>query len=234
MELVLNKLRIKLDQMAERIISRLKDRSRYKLNKKVYQKDAIKIKNHHGISFFEFALLGLEKYHASLGRYKFPDQYPIFSYHFPSQTKRKVPLSPIAKVKIDLSKDIINYYLGSLKKFCPFGDDPGTYGETVYCDTDLCELLNERINLGRYVAHSKLQKGLFLKDIKSKKELEQRLRNLKREREVIVKARKIAQRYNFPSKVAEEYFCWIIQKTTEVEIDYLIKTNPQISFLSKE
>ena len=222
-QISLKELRIKLDQMTERIISRLKDRSRYKLNRKVYQRGGVLIKNKKDLSFFEFALWGLEKYHALLGRYQFPDQYPIFSYSFSSMVKRKVPSSPIIKVKIDLGKEIIDYYLASLEEFCPPGDDPSTYGETVYCDADICELLHERINLGRYVAQTKLTQ-LNLNKIKNKRELEESLRNLKREKEVIKKAQEIAKRYHFPSRVARKYFSWIIKETIKVEIEYLKKS----------
>ncbi len=223
----LKELRIKLDQMTERIISRLKDRLRYKLNNKVYQKNKILIKNRGGISFFEFALEGLEKYHASLGRYKFPDQFPIFSRYFFCQVKRKTPISSIAKVKINSGREIINFYLNSLKEFCIKGNDHLTYGETVYCDADIIELLNERINLGRYIAQVKLKKNPLLLKIKNFKKLETGLRNLSREKEVLEKAKNTALRYKFPQKIAEKYFYWIIRKTIEVEIEYLKKAAKQ-------
>jgi len=224
----LKELRIKLDQMAEKIISRLKDRSRYSLNIKVYQKNALPIRGRKNISFFEFSLEGLENYHASLGRYKFPDQYPIFHPRLLSKVKRETSTSSIIKVKINLGKEIIKFYLDSLKKFCPPGDNSAVYGETVYCDADIIELLNERINLGRFIAQIKLKNGLLLQGIKNRKQLEKRLRNLKREKEVIKKAKETAKKYTFPAKIAEEYFKWIIKETTKIEIEYLKKAYPQI------
>ena len=228
MELNLKELRIKLDQLTERIISRLKDRSRCKLNAKVYQKNVLPIKNRKNISFFEFALEGLENYHASLGRYKFPDQYPIFHPRLMTAVKRKIPFSPVVKVKIDFSKEIIKFHLNSLKKFCALGDDSSVYGETVYCDADIIELLNERINLGRFIAQVKLKNGFLLQGIKSKKQLEKRLRNLKREKEIIKKVKEIARKYTFPTKITEEYFRWIIKETIKIEIEYLKKVHPRI------
>jgi len=222
----LKELRIKLDQMTERIISRLKDRSRYKLNEKVYQKDALPIKDKSGISFFEFSLEGLEKYHASLGRYNFPDQHPLFVSKSQSRIKREVPsILSIKKIKINIGKEVIQYYLNSLKKFCPRGDDPSTYGETVYCDADIVELLNERINLGRYVARFKARNKPSVLDVKNEDQLKRMLRDPERENDVITKARKIAQRYNFPPDIAGEYFRWIIRKTLEVEAEYLKKVH---------
>jgi len=229
----------------------LKDRSRYKLNAKVYQKNALPIKNRKNISFFEFALEGLENYHASLGRYKFPDQHPIFHPCLTTAVKREIPYSLVVKVKIDFGKEIIKFYLNSLKEFCPPGNDSSTYGKTVYCDADIIELLNERINLGRFVAQSKLKTRFFLEKIKpphqkfwcgkgqtptpmhwcggkNRKQLEKKLRNLKREREVIKKAKEIARKYAFPPKIAEEYFKWIVKETIKIEIEYLKKAYPQI------
>lgn len=222
----LKELRIKLDQMTERIISRLKDRSRYKLNKKVYQKDALSIKDKSGVSFFEFSLEGLEKYHASLGRYSFPDQYSLFVSKPQSHIEREIPsILGIKKIKINIGKEVIQYYLNSLKKFCPQGDDPSTYGETVYCDADIVELLNERINIGRYVAQSKARNNPSVLDVKNENQLKKMLRDSERENDVIAEARKTAQRYNFPQDIAEEYFSWIIQKTLEVEVEYLKKVH---------
>src|SRR5208283_1970635 len=107
MDLQLSDLRIKLDQMTERIVSRLKDRSRFKLNKSIYLADAIAIAGRNGISFLEFALEGLEQYHATLGRYNYPDQHPLVSSHLPpTPVTREKTDSPISKVQIDIRRDI--------------------------------------------------------------------------------------------------------------------------------
>ena len=49
-KLNLHDLRTKINQMTERIVSRLKDRSRYVLNDAVYRRDAIPIEGRTGIS----------------------------------------------------------------------------------------------------------------------------------------------------------------------------------------
>lgn len=72
----LGELRVKLDQMTERIVSRFKDRSRFPLNEVVYKPDGVSVVGRSGISLLQFAVEGLETYHASLGRYDYPDQYP--------------------------------------------------------------------------------------------------------------------------------------------------------------
>lgn len=223
-KLNLSELRIKLDQMTERIISRLKDRSRYKLNTKIYIKNAIPIENRKNLSFLEFALEGLEKYHAMLGRYNFPDQQPIIIKPFlKPPVRRIIPQTPIVKVKINIGKRIIKFYTNSLKKFCPMGNDPATYGETAYCDADIIQLLNERINLGRYVAQTKLQLNPSLKRIKNKKDLEKKLREPERETKIIKKVQIIAKRYKMNPKIVENFFRWIINETTRLELQYLEK-----------
>jgi monofunctional chorismate mutase len=221
-KLELTDLRTKLNQMTERIVSRLKDRSRYALNASVYRCDEIPIEGRIGLSFFEFALEQLEQYHASLGRYRFPDQYRLTNISPHSPVQRGIPPSPIRQVDIELKDKIITYYLTLLKDLCNEGDDPTTYGETVYCDADLIVLLHERINIGRFVAESKFQTDTSLRAIAETQDtLRARLKKPKREQIVIENARKIAFSYDLNQDVVERCFRWLITKTLEVEIDYL-------------
>ena len=78
----LGDLRVKLDQMTERVISGLKDRSRLPLNAPVYQPNAVPISGRTDTSLLQFAIEGLESYHASLGRFTYPDQYPVLGQKF--------------------------------------------------------------------------------------------------------------------------------------------------------
>ncbi len=221
-KLNLNDLRTKINQMTGRIVSRLKDRSRYVLNDAVYRRDAIPIEGRSGVSFFEFALEQLEKYHASLGRYKFPDQHQLTNISLHSPVQRWFPPSPIRQVDIELKDEIIAFYTIMLRDLCREGDDPTTYGETVYCDADLIVLLHERINLGRFVAESKFQTDQSVSTVVENRDaLRIRLRNPKREQTVVDNARKIALNYDLKPDVVERCFRWLISKTLEVEIDYL-------------
>lgn len=220
--LELTDLRTKLNQMTERIVSRLKDRSRYALNASVYRLDEIPIEGRTGISFFEFALEQLEQYHAALGRYRFPDQYRLTNISPHTPVQRGVPSSPIQQVDIELKDEIIAYYMTLLQDLCEEGDDPTTYGETVYCDADLIVLLHERINIGRFVAESKFQTDASLRVVAENQDaLRARLRKPKREQTVINNARKIAFSYDLDHDVVERCFRWLVTKTLEVEIDYL-------------
>ncbi len=208
--------------MTERIVSRLKDRSRYVLNDAVYRRDAIPIEGRTGISFFEFALEQLEQYHASLGRYKFPDQHQLTTITLHSPVQRWSPPSPVRQVDIELKDEIVAFYSRLLRDLCREGDDPTTYGETVYCDADLIVLLHERINIGRFVAESKFQTDpSFSTVVENRDALRARLRQPKREQTVIDNARKIALNYDLNPDVVERCFRWLITKTLEVEIAYL-------------
>ncbi len=218
----LNDLRTKINQMTERIVSRLKDRSRYVLNGAVYRCDAIPIEGRIGVSFFEFALEQFEQYHASLGRYKFPDQHRLTNISFHSPVQRWFPPSSIKQVDIELKDEIISFYTIMLKDLCREGEDPTTYGETVYCDADLIVLLHERINMGRFIAESKFQTDpSFNTVVENRDALRTRLRKPKREQTVINNARKISLNYDLNPDVVERCFRWLITKTLEVEIDYL-------------
>jgi chorismate mutase len=218
----LHDLRTKLNQMTERIVSRLKDRSRYPLNAAIYRPDAIPIANRSGISFLDFALEGLEHYHASLGRYRFPDQYPLTDVSPSAPVERGSPTSPIMRVDIALKDAIVAFYRGLVQTLCPGGNDETTYGETVYCDADLIVLIHERINVGRYVAEAKLQTDPSLVDVvEARHALARRLVQPQRAQIVIDQARSIATRYDLNADVVERCFRWITEKTLDVEIEYL-------------
>src|SRR3989442_15581408 len=148
----LTDLRVRLDQMTERIVSRLKDRSRFPLNQRAYEPDGLPIAGRKGVSFLEFALEGLEAYHASLGRYSYPGEYPMVSAHLPqSSGSRSVGAPALPSVAIAIKDDLLRTYLALLPGLCPAGEDPDTYAETVHRDPDLLQLVHERINVGRHV-----------------------------------------------------------------------------------
>jgi chorismate mutase len=218
----LHDLRTKLNQMTERIVSRLKDRSRYPLNALVYRPDAIPIAHRSGISFLDFALEGLEHYHASLGRYRFPDQYRLTDVSPTAPVDRGTPPSPIVRVDLALKDAIVAFYCQLVQALCMEGDDATTYGETAYCDADLIVLIHERINVGRYVAEAKLQTDPSLvRVVDARPTLARRLVQPQREQAVVDQARRIATRYDLNAEVVERCFRWIIEQTLDVEVEYL-------------
>ena len=219
----LGELRVRLDQMTERIVSRLKDRSRFPLNEAVYRVDAIPIVGRSGISFLQFSLEGLEAYHASLGRYDYPDQYPVLGRDLPRSPVTRVVTQPdVSRRTISIGDGLIAFYLQMLPRLCPPGEDPNDYGETVYVDADLLQLLNERINVGRYVAEAKLESDPSMYAIRHDTgELERRLKDAGREAALLTAVEGIAARYELDAGFVRAMFRWIIDETLRVEIAYL-------------
>jgi chorismate mutase len=217
-------LRVRLDQMTERIVSRLKDRSRFALNEAVYRTGAVEIAGRTGISFLDFSLEGLEAYHASLGRFDQPDQYPVFGVNLPTSPVRRGASSKpgVEQRTISIKDDLLAFFLSVLRRLCQTGDDPDNYGETVYLDADLLQLLHERINVGRYVAEAKLRSdpsvGASRHDAAL---LSLKLRDSRREEALIAAVRSTAERYELDPEVVERIFRWIIEETLRVEVAYL-------------
>lgn len=219
----LQEVRVRLDQMTGRIISRLKDRSRFPGNRAVYQADAVPIEGRSGISFLQFSLEGLEQYHASLGRFAFPDQYPLV--HAPglaSKVQRAVRPDDALRVEIPIADDLVTFYLAVVEEMCDPGEDPDTFGETVYVDADLLNLLNERINIGRHIAAAKVAgtPGLaaIVEDAGS---LTAALRDEAREAALLDTVEATALRYELDPAIARKVFRWIIDETLAVEVSYL-------------
>ena len=223
----LKDLRARLDQTDERIVGRLKDRSRFPLNSQIYKRGAIPIRGKRDVSLLQFAIEGMERYHASLGRYEYKDQQPLLrSPGTRSSVKRSHTDSGISAERIDLFDDLVGFYTGILPRLCRKGNDPRTYGESAYIDADILELIHERINtVGRYVAESKLSADPeALKRARTGTDaaaLKKRLRDPRREESVIRGARAMAKRYGLNGDTAARVFAWLIDKTLEVEVEYL-------------
>ncbi|MCC7369054.1 MAG: chorismate mutase [Chloroflexi bacterium] len=219
----LSELRVRLDQMTERIVSRLKDRSRFALNQAVYTPGAIEIAGRSGSSFLEFSIEGLEAYHASLGRFDYPDQHPVSGANLPSSPVRRVRSEAgIEPRSISIRDNLLSFYLSVLPALCRPGDEPQNYGETVYVDADLLQLLNERINVGRFVAEAKLRNDPTVGPARHDAALlSAALRDSKREEALIGVVRATAARYELDSDIVERIFRWIIEETLRVEVVYL-------------
>lgn len=227
----LGELRVKLDQMTERVVSRFKDRSRFPLNEAVYKPDGIPIAGRSGISLLQFAIEGLEIYHASLGRYDYPDQYPVLGINLPStQVARVINRPPLPRLSIDASNGLLPFYQQLLSKYCTQEDDPNTYGETAYVDADLLQLIHERVNIGRYVAEIKTHNDPTIFQARTDAGfLLSKLKDRPREEALVKKAREVAQRYELSPELTEHAFRWMIDKTLDIEIAYIHQVEPNRS-----
>jgi chorismate mutase len=209
--------------MTDRIVSRLKDRSRFPRNEAVYRPDGVPIRGRSGISFLQFALEGLETYHASLGRYDYPDEAPLFTTPPPTASAARTVTRPhVPRLRTNRRDDLLAFYGELVRRLCPPGDDADTFGETVYVDSDLLMLINERINVGRYVAQVKADRDPAILDIvDDSARLAAALRDPAREETLVRIARGIAARYEVDPDLTEAVFRWIVDETMLVEIAYL-------------
>ena len=231
----LGDVRIKLDQMTERITSRLKDRSRFPQNMPIYEPDGIPLKGRTGISLLQYSLEGLESYQASLGRYEYADQFPLLNakYTFSTVT-REIPTSPLQEFDFSLEDNILPFYKSTMEKYCLPENKPDTYGETAYLDADLLQMMNERINIGRYVAHIKGLNDPTLYLVNGKRDiLLPKLKDKPREEVLIEKVRSTAERYELNPNMAEDVFRWMIDRTIDVEIEYINNLSPKNSLDNK-
>lgn len=216
-------VRVRLDQMTERIVSRLKDRSRFPRNRPVYEPGGVPIEGRGGISFLDFSLEGLETYHASLGRFAYPDQFPLLGAKGSvSPVSRNVPEPQTAAIDIHITDHLLPFYIHTLDALCGSGEDPGTFGETVYIDADLLHLLHERVNVGRLVAAAKAASTPGIQSLVGDgARLSDELRDSVREEALLDSVEATALRYQLDPAIARDVFRWIIEETLALEVSYL-------------
>jgi chorismate mutase len=178
------------------------------------------------MSLLEYALEGMESYHASLGRFVYPDQYAMFRNSVPSTQVVRSPKGPfLPRVEINLKERLMAFYRTEvLPRICAAGEDEAdSYGETVYVDADLLELLHERIGKGRMVAAIKIVANPDIWDVAHDRiTLEVALQDPAREEMVLrdaIEAGKV--RYQLDPDTVNHLFRWIIDQTLDLEVEYL-------------
>lgn len=216
-------LRAWLDRLGEQIVARFKDRSWFALNQAVYTPGAIPIAHRPNLSLLEWSLEGLERYHASLGRFDMPDQHPLMPEVIPpSPVSRRAALPNLPRIAAPPREALIRFYVALLPRLCRPGDEPHHYGETAYIDADLLARLNERIYMGAFVAHIKLQQDRSVLELADQPEaLREAIRDLDREATVIARAREAAARFGCPPDLMAEVFAWVIDQTLDLQVRFL-------------
>ena len=225
----LQDVRVKIDQMSERIVSGLKDRSRYSLSAGVFSEEA-----YDGKTWFNSRLLGEQSLDAIFGRYEFEDQHPLlFTKEVlpASKIKRNPPSIGVARVGIDVGNKVIDLYKKALEKICLPGEDKNNYGEIAKLDVSNVLALYERIcGIGQEVAELKIQEntGIIYLD---KETITEKLRNTVREQEVIDSGIEIARRYLLPNP---ETMSWFFRNVIDitllgVEVDYVLRKREKIN-----
>lgn len=223
----LDDVRAKLDRLNEQIVSRFKDRSRFLVNEAVYRPGAVPIAGRPGISLMEWALEGMERYHATLGRYELPDQLPMRSdvvTASPSPVRRVVDMPALPAITPPPRDELIRFYVSLVPQFCKPGDEPQNYGETAYADADILVRINERIFLGGYIAKFKLEGEPDIVQLAGDPlALRERMRDARREEAVLEKAKRTAWRYAIDPDVIEMVFRWMIEQTLDLEVRFLLQ-----------
>ena len=215
-------LRPGLDILANEIVIALKKRTRFPHNDRVYTPGLVR--SHPDISLLDYALAKVECAHAELGRYTYPSQEAFSAVSDVRPViERPVPESPIHPMESGIGPRLLAFYRDWVKTGCRPGDDADSYGETVTADIDALLCILERVNLGKYVAESKLaaQPESFRAALDDDERLRQLLVRADREEQVYALARALALHYEFDAKQAVEIFRWMIGATVDIEIGYV-------------
>jgi len=222
MENKIDSLRLKLDQMTERIISGLKDRSRYSVSAGVYNEEFS-----NSMSWFKYRLFREQSLDSEFGRYEFEDQHPlIFTKDQLAMPKRPRPHSDlgIAMVEVNNGESIISLYRETVIKICRVGDDPDNYGEIAKLDVSNVLTLYERIcGFAAKVAEYKIEREPRTLHF-DPEFLRSYLRDEEREKQVMEYALALARKEQVPNpEVMPIFFRTIIDRTLDLEVDYILK-----------
>lgn len=222
MAVKIDNLRLKLDQMSERIVSGLKDRSRYPVCNGVFLEEFC-----NNMTWFKYRLFREQSLDAEFGRYEFEDQHPLlFTKDQLAMPKRSRPHEDlgIARVEVDNGASILSLYRDTLGKICKPGEEPDNYGEIAKLDVSNVLTLYERIcGFAAKVAEYKIDKEPRTLHFESEF-LRSYLTDSEREKQVIDYAMALARKEQLPNPdVMSEFFRIIINRTLDLEVEYILK-----------
>ncbi|MGK3757063.1 MAG: chorismate mutase [Bacillariaceae sp.] len=176
--LSLDSIRASLIRQEETIIFALIERAQFRQNKAVYEKGVEKEGNlfsdsdngndndKENVSFLEYMLTETEKLHASVRRYRSPEEhafYPEKQLVDPTDTVLKQQLEYRSGLLSDIGDaSSVNFNEILLKKYiedvvpaiCAKGDDE-QHGSSVLNDVAVLQALSKRVHYGKFVAESK-------------------------------------------------------------------------------
>jgi chorismate mutase len=219
----IGELRIKIDQLNEKMISGLKTRSRFPLNKKIFSEEF-----NAGNTWIMYRLKKEQSLDSEFGRYLYYDQHPfIFSKEDLSPSKIKIHENKgFLPINIDFSKKIMNLYKKTINELCEHCEDRVSYGETTKIDVENILTLNERtVAIGEQVAGYKITKNPELLKLKTSKKIRKALIMPKREKDVIQKMKKIAQKYDLGNdKWVKNFAKALIDITLDSEVNFILNS----------
>ncbi|XP_047977128.1 chorismate mutase 1, chloroplastic-like [Salvia hispanica] len=240
----LDGIRNSLIRQEDSIIFGLVERAQFCFNGETYDPNAFSVEGFSG-SLIEYMLKKTEKLHATVGRYKSPDEHPFFPDILPGPVlpplKYPQVLNPAADT-ININGQIWDmYFKNLLPRLVKEGDD-GNCGSSATCDTICLQALSKRIHYGKFVAEAKFQESPDtysaaikakdrdgLMDLLTYPEVEEVIR-----RRVEMKTRTYGQEVTLsggeeavykinPSIVADLYWDWIMPLTKQVQVEYLLR-----------
>ena len=211
-----------LDILASEIIISLKKRSRFKQNPEIYRPGLVLGQPER--SLLDYELERVETLHAELGRYTYCYQEPFKDISSVQLViRRPEPEKPIRDFTAGMGGSIIAFYQGMVRRHCKPGSDSGTFGEAVTADIEALLNISERINLGKLVGEYKFQQNpeAFAASGGDPEVIRKLIVNEEREAEVLRTAAQLARHYEFDEDQAHEVFLWMIDRTVELEVDYI-------------
>ncbi|KAL3526557.1 hypothetical protein ACH5RR_011213 [Cinchona calisaya] len=240
-------IRNSLIRQEDSIIFNLMERAQFCFNTDTYDPNAFAMDGFRG-SLVEYILKETEKLHASVGRYKSPDEHPFFPDDLPDPM-----LPPLQYPKVlHAAADSINinikiwdmYFRNLLPRLVKEGDD-GNYGSAAFCDTICLQTLSKRIHYGKFVAEAKYQASpdvyraairaqdktqlmalLTYPEVEEviKKRVEMKTRTYGQEVTLRVGENVSDPAYKInPCLIASLYEDWIMPLTKDVQIEYLLR-----------
>lgn len=211
-----------LDILANEIVIGLKKRTRFAVNRPVYEPGLLV--NAPEKSLLDYELAKIEHCHAELGRYSFAAQDAFSDVtHVPTVIARQAPESPVRQMASGVGGRIVEFYLDWINRACPTGENQNTYGETVTADVSALLAIMERVNLGKLVAESKFLEmpEAFIATNGNREEMLEFIVRKDREIKVLELAESLAQHYELAPEQAVEVFQFMIAVTVDIEVDYL-------------
>jgi len=218
----LTNLRVKIDQMNNKLLSLISTRMKYSINSKVFEEEFAD-----GKTWFLYRLKREQDLDSEFGRFLYNDQLPfIFKKEELTEAKiDNVKNNGISPIELGLSEKIIELYKKLLSGLCVLKEDKGTYGETTKLDVEIVLTLNERtIVIGEQVSAFKLQNEPKLKNL-SKEEIRANLINKDREIEVINNIINNAKKYGIENEILMEEFAKdLIKITLDSEVHFILNS----------
>jgi chorismate mutase len=211
-----------LDILANEIVIALKKRSRFARNDSVYAPGLVR--GNPLVSLLEHVLARTEQVHAELGRYTYASQDAFTEVAGVDPViQRRPPSNPIEHVRSRTGERVLERYLAWVRGACREGSEPDTFGETVTADVNALLAILERVNLGKYVAESKLERDqqAFRDTGGDREAILGLIVRTDREVEVLELARRLAAHYELEAQHAVSVFKWMIELTKDVEVQYI-------------